>query len=128
MVKEEEKPIIDQDQEWWNRELEAVWQREGLSNPLIYELALAIGLDCMIFEETEEDLVDLNGSCVSSIDGPIPVPEAFEWPDCPNCDIPFFVNPSFDFRGLPFMHLLPGRTLSCFLCPDCIRYGNGEEH
>lgn len=66
---------------------------------------------------------DPRASIRSGIEGPAPLPYGCSWPVCPNC----CASPSFwesiDFRDTPFSHLLPGTSLSLFICDNCLDKG-----
>lgn len=66
---------------------------------------------------------DFRSSVRSGLHGPAPVPEGMAWPVCRNCgEIPSFWE-SLDFRDLGFHHLLPGTSLSIFVCDRCLKAG-----
>lgn len=66
---------------------------------------------------------DYRASIRSGTDGPAPMPLGLVWPSCQNCgEIPSFWE-SIDFRDVGFSHLLPGTTLSIFVCDRCLNAG-----
>jgi hypothetical protein len=112
---------------WWDGDLDTAWRERELVKPEVRRLWEIMGRNCLILEPTGSGLDNLHDSCQPCSEGPIPMPTNMPWPDCPNCEVPFHVNASYSFSGLPFEILLPGQTLMTFFCPDCVVYGNGDE-
>lgn len=66
---------------------------------------------------------DYRASIRSGADGLAPMPSGLVWPICRDCgEFPSFWE-SIDFRDVSFSHLLPGTTLSIFVCDRCLIAG-----
>ena len=70
---------------------------------------------------------DYRASLRSGIHGPAPLPAGMPWPACPNCGEPALFAESLDFRDVAFAHLLPGSSISIFMCDDCLMAGEWTE-
>ena len=64
-------------------------------------------------------LKDPRGTYRASPQGPAPLPEDEEWPDCDGCDEPMSFLGTLDFREPPKGLEAPDGTLIAFACDDC---------
>lgn len=88
------------------------------------ESAGTLGVESVICDYSKPmPATDYRASIRSGTDGPAPMPPGMAWPICRDCgEIPSFWE-SIDFRDVSFSHLLPGTTLSIFVCDRCLTAG-----
>lgn len=86
--------------------------------------AAACGIEAVLCDYSDpRPATDPRASIRSGPEGPAPLPSGTPWPVCPDCGASPSFWESLDFRDTPFAHLLPGTSLSLFVCDRCLEAG-----